>query len=107
MPPTAPTAVCVRLDDGGVVVFRPWGWNMELLGTRLDRLLIDAAGHVDGGDVGLGHGDERAGLLGGDAAGLVVGAVDAQFHQEVGAHRLRTAFRIWRGKRARFSREPP
>ena len=58
------------------------------LGAGLHRLLVDAAGDVDGGDIGLGHGDELAGLLGGDAAGLMVGAVDTQLHQEVGAHRL-------------------
>ncbi len=78
----------VLLDDGGVVDVQAVGVEHGALGARLDRRLIDAAGHVDGGDVGLGHGDERAGLLGGDAAGLVVGAVDAQLHQEVGAHRF-------------------
>ena len=78
----------VPLDDGGVVDVQAVGVEHGALGARLDGLLIDAAGHMDGGDVGLGHGDEFAGLLGGDAAGLVVGAVNAQLHQEVGAHRL-------------------
>ena len=78
----------VPLYDGGGVDIQAVGVEHTALGARLDRLLIDAAGDVHRGDVGLGHGHKAAGLLGGDAAGLVVGAVNAQLHQEVGANSL-------------------